>query len=256
MISPHIHVPFDKIDRYMDLIFSNRLNLEIYFSSDSLDSLPNERLLRLKDDLNYHPALTMHAPFMDLSPAAVDSKIRHSTAERIEQTLQLAEILRPAAVVFHSGYEKWKYALDISLWLEKSLETWQPANKEFEKIGCKIAIENIFEDEPSNLRQLMKQMGSRNFGICFDTGHCNLFTTVPLSRWLDELGSYIIELHLHDNDTTADQHLPPGDGSFDFSGLFLRLNRPDIIHTLEAHTAEHVLTGIERLKKLIPSRMR
>jgi sugar phosphate isomerase/epimerase len=96
----------------------------------------------------------------------------------------------------------------------------------------------------------MEQMGSGNFGICFDTGHCNLFTSVPLSRWLDELDGYIIELHLHDNDTTADQHLPPGDGSFDFSGLFLRLNSPDIIHTLEAHTAEHVVVSLERLKKL------
>jgi sugar phosphate isomerase/epimerase len=240
----------------MDLILSNRLNLEIYFSSDSLDSLPNEQLFRLKDALDYHPSLTLHAPFMDLSPAAVDSKIRHSTIQRIEQTLKLAGILCPLAVVFHSGYEKWKYAHDISLWLEKSLETWRPVNKQFEKIGCKIAIENIFEDEPSNLRQLMEQMDSVNFGICFDTGHCNLFTTVPLSGWLDELDEYIIELHLHDNDATADQHLPPGDGSFDFSGLFLRLNSPDIIHTLEAHTAEHVLVGIERLKKLIPSRMR
>jgi sugar phosphate isomerase/epimerase len=256
MISPHIHVPFGKIGGHMDLILSNRLNLEIYFSSDSLDSLPNERLQKLKDALTYHPALTIHAPFMDLSPAAVDSKIRRSTMERIEQTLQFAEILRPLAVVFHSGYEKWKYAHDISLWLEKSLETWQPVNKKFEEIGCKIAIENIFEDEPANLRQLMEQMDTSNFGICFDTGHCNLFTAVPLRQWLDELGEYIIELHLHDNDTTADQHLPPGDGSFDFSGLFLRLNSPDIIHTLEAHTAEHVLAGIERLKKMIPSRIR
>jgi sugar phosphate isomerase/epimerase len=96
----------------------------------------------------------------------------------------------------------------------------------------------------------MEMMDSGNFGICFDTGHCNLFTTVPLSRWLDELGEHIIELHLHDNDTTADQHLPPGEGSFDFSGLFLRLTRRDIIHTLEAHTAEHVLLSIERLKQL------
>lgn len=250
MISPHIHVPFDKLDRHMDLILSKRLNLEIYFSSDSLDSLTAERLHELRRSLCYNPALSIHAPFMDLSPAAVDSRIRMATLERIEQTLKMADILRPLAIVFHSGYEKWKYAFDMNLWLDKSLETWRPVNDRFAAIGTKIAIENIFEDEPTNLRRLMEEINSDNFGICFDTGHCNLFTNVPLERWIEQLGRYIIEMHLHDNDTTADQHLPPGDGTFDFKKLFSLTGNRDIIHTLEAHTPEHVVISIERLKKL------
>ena len=79
-------------------------------------------------------------------------------------------------------------------------------------MGVKIAIENIFEDEPSNLRLLMEQMGSDNFGVCFDTGHCNLFSKVPLEEWMRALAAYIAELHLHDNDRSADQHLPMGEG--------------------------------------------
>ena len=47
--------------------------------------------------------------------------------------------------------------------------------KKAEEIGVKIAIENIFEDEPENLRLLMEEMGNKNFGICFDSGHFNLF---------------------------------------------------------------------------------
>jgi sugar phosphate isomerase/epimerase len=235
----------------MDLILAGRYNLELYFGADSLDSLTDDHLLRVLNSLDYGPNLTLHAPFMDLSPGAVDSRIRSATISRIEQTLHIAEILNPLAVVFHSGYEKWKYAFDISLWLDRSIETWQPLNERFRKIDCNIAIENIFEDEPANLRQLMEEMDSDNFGICFDTGHCNLFSSVPLDRWLDEIGPYIIELHLHDNDKSADQHYPPGDGSFDFEVLFRRLGKKDIIYTLEAHTPEHVLLGIERLKKYI-----
>jgi sugar phosphate isomerase/epimerase len=250
MIAPHIHVPFDRIDRHMDLILDNRLNLEIYFSSACLDSLTDSRLREVKSALVYGPACSIHAPFMDLSPAALDSKIRTATIERIEQILHVAEEIKPLATVFHSGYEKWKYALDISLWLEKSLETWRPMNERFAAIGTKIGIENIFEDEPTNLRRLMEEMDSDNFGICFDTGHCNLFTAVSLDRWLDELGRYIIELHLHDNDTTADQHFPPGDGSFDFERLFSRLGNKNIIYTLEAHTQKHVFTSMERFKIL------
>jgi sugar phosphate isomerase/epimerase len=251
MISPQIHVPFDQIERRMGLILSGKFNLEIYFGSDVLDSLSDDYLHMIRYSLDYRPRLTFHAPFLDLAPGAVDSLVRNITIKRFEQTLHAAEILNPVAVVFHSGYEKWKFALDINFWLEKSLETWKPLNERFRNAGCKIAIENIFEDEPSNLRLLMEAMNSDNFGVCFDTGHCNMFTSVPLDRWIDELGPYIIELHLHDNDKSADQHLPPGDGNFDFDRLFNRLNRKNIIYTLEAHTSEHVLTGLERLKKYI-----
>jgi len=39
----------------------------------------------------------------------------------------------------------------------KSLMTWQQVNKRAVEIGVKIAIENIFEDEPTNLRVLMEE---------------------------------------------------------------------------------------------------
>jgi sugar phosphate isomerase/epimerase len=251
MACPQIHVPFDQINRRMDFILAGKFNLEIYFGSDSLDAITDSELRSLRERLDYNPSLTFHAPFLDLAPGAIDTLVRAATIYRLEQTLHAAEILHPVAIVCHSGYEKWKYALDVNFWLEKSLETWKPLNESFRNAGCKIAIENIFEDEPSNLRLLMEAMNSDNFGICFDTGHCNMFTSVPLDRWIDELGPYIVELHLHDNDKSADQHLPPGDGSFDFDRLFSRLNKKDIIYTLEAHTPEHALIGIERLKKYI-----
>jgi len=56
---------------------------------------------------------------MDLSPGAVDSKVREATMMRFSHILDISDILKPKAVVFHSGYEKWKYALNIDLWLEK-----------------------------------------------------------------------------------------------------------------------------------------
>ncbi len=249
MTFPHVHVPFDKIGRYMDFILQKRFNLEIYFSSDILDGLDYALLYNLQSALNHNPCLSIHAPFMDLSPAAVDSKVREATVSRFNQIVEIAEILRPVAVVGHSGYEKWKYSLSIDLWLRKSLEFWKPLAERAESLGCKIAVENIFEDEPTNLRVLMEAMSSEYFGICFDTGHCNLFSTVSLDKWLDDLGEYIVELHLHDNDGSADQHHPIGDGTFNFDHFFSRLNDRDCIYTIEAHTPERVLKSIEKLKK-------
>jgi len=249
MTLPHIHIPYEKIGEYINFILDNKLNLEIYFDSDSLDTIKPDSVYGLIDSLNHSPSISIHAPFMDLSPGAVDSGIRIKTIERFNQVLDIAEILHPNVIVFHSGYEKWKYALKIDKWLNKSLETWHPINERAKKIGAKIAIENIFEDEPTNLRMLMESINSDNFGICFDTGHFNLFSIVSLDEWLKALKTYIIELHLHDNNKEADSHYAIGDGSFDFNALFKELKGNDCLYTIEGRSPDEVLKSIQRLNK-------
>ena len=249
-MGPHVHVPFDKIKDYIDFIINNNLNLEVYFSSAMLDTVSYENIFAVQQMLEHKPSLSIHAPFMDLSPGAVDAKVRKATLYRFTQVLDTAEILKPKAIVFHSGYEKWKYALKIDLWLEKSLMTWQPLNTRAAAMGVKIAIENIFEDEPQNLKMLMEEMNSENFGICFDTGHFNLFSKAPIEDWMATLKPYFIELHLHDNNRTSDQHLPVSEGTFDFKYFFELLGNRNCIYTLEAHSPQNVLKSIKALEAL------
>ncbi len=251
MIHPHVHVPYNRVVDYLDFIKKNQINLEIYFSSHSLDTLNDSDIVALKEKLDYNPSLSIHAPFMDLSPGAVDERVRVVTVERFLHVFEIAEILKPKVIVFHSGYEKWKYALRVDIWLEGSLKTWKPLINRAVGMGLRIAIENIFEDDPTNLRLLMEEMGSENFGICFDTGHFNLFSKIPLEEWLRQLKPYIIELHLHDNDKTFDDHLAIGEGTFDFDTLFSTLKDSNLIYTIEAHTPEDTMKSIERLQKYI-----
>ncbi|MCL0033218.1 sugar phosphate isomerase/epimerase [Thermodesulfovibrionales bacterium] len=251
MPSPHVFVPYEKIEGYIEFILQNRLNPEIYFDSESLDVITMDSIVTLKERLCNDLSLSFHAPFMDLSPGAIDSKVRKATIERFNHVFEIAKILRPKNIVFHSGYEKWKYALKVDTWLEKSLETWKPLREQARELGIKIAIENIFEDEPTNLKVLMENMHSDNFGICFDVGHYNLFSKVPLEEWLKALKPYIVELHLHDNDRSADLHHAIGDGNFDFDTLFSIMKGTDCIYTIENHSPEGVLKSAERLEQYI-----
>lgn len=246
----HVHIPYTRLEEHLDLLKREELCPEIYFPSSSLDTITERDIISLKESLGYASSISIHAPFMDLSPGAVDSKVREVTISRFSDILDISEVLRPVTIVFHSGYEKWKYAHKIDVWLEGSMKTWPEIIGKAEKLGIKIAIENIFEDEPSNLALLMRELHSENFGLCFDTGHCNLFSRVPLTEWLDILSPYIFELHLHDNDKTFDSHLPIGEGSFDFDLFFKRLRDIDCLYTIEAHTPERVIKSIERLKAI------
>ena len=246
-LKPFVHVPYDSVDTYLSFIRDEKLNLEIYFGSRSFDNLTNKDIVNLKNKLDYNPGLTIHAPFMDLSPGAVDLNVREVTLQRFNEVLDVAETLHPEVIVFHSGYDKWKYNNRVNIWLENSLRTWEPINKRASDLGVRIAIENIFEDEPGNLEMLAEAMDSDNFGICFDTGHFNLFSRLPLQKWLGMIKPYIKELHLHDNMREGDDHLAIGDGSFDFELLFQELKGVDCAYTIEAHSVEEVKKSLARI---------
>jgi sugar phosphate isomerase/epimerase len=250
-VRPHVHIPYDLFDRYLPFIRGEKLNLEIYFGSRSFNNLKKSDLIELKNKLDYNPQISIHGPFMDLSPGAVDLKVREITLKRFSDTLDIAEILMPRVVVFHSGYDKWKYANRVDIWLEGSLRTWKPINERAAEMGSNIAIENIFEDEPEHLRMLAQEMDSENFGICFDTGHFNLFSKLTLVQWLGIIKPYIKELHLHDNSRDGDEHLPIGDGDFDFASLFHEMQGTDCVYTIEAHSVDHVKKSMERLKEYL-----
>ncbi len=248
---PHVHIPYDSYDKYLPFFRQEKLNLEIYFGSRSFNRLKKSDLINLKDKLDFNPRLSIHAPFMDLSPGAVDAKVRDVTTKRFFETLDVAEILMPSVIVFHSGYDKWKYNNNVSVWLEGSLKTWKPVNDRASDMGVAIAIENIFEDEPRHLKLLVEEMASANFGLCFDTGHFNLFSKLTLTEWLKIIKPYIKELHLHDNSGQGDEHLPIGDGNFDFATLFREVKEVDCVYTLEAHSVENAKKSVDRLKQFI-----
>ncbi|MBC8413409.1 MAG: sugar phosphate isomerase/epimerase [Nitrospira sp.] len=248
---PHVHVPYDRFSDYRDFLRDNELNFELYFGTKNFDSISTDDIADLKHSLKYSPDISIHAPFMDLSPGAVDLKVRELTVKRFSSVLDFAEILNPRVIVFHSGFDRWKYDKRDNSWLEASLETWLKINGRAASLGVQVAIENIFEDEPENLRILASEMDSENFGICFDTGHFNLFSKLTLKEWLAIVKPYIKELHLHDNNRYADEHLALGEGDFDFQTLFSELKGIDCVYTLEAHSIENINISLTRIKQYL-----
>jgi sugar phosphate isomerase/epimerase len=250
---PHVHIPFSRLGEFSAVIAAQRLSLEIYVSAKDLDCLDSGWLEKTQGIVEQVPSLSVHGPFMDLSPGGVDKRVRAVTTERFEKAIDMAGALGAKAAVFHSGYEKWRFAHRADIWLENSLTTWPPLIEKASKRGVKIAVENIFEDTPDNLAALMQRLGSAHFGICFDTGHFNLFSKQrTLKDWLLPLKEHIIEVHLHDNDGTFDQHRPIGNGNFRFRELFEEIKGLDVILTLEAHSREDLFLSMERLRAFLP----
>jgi sugar phosphate isomerase/epimerase len=252
----HAHIPYLRLAEHLEYVVTNRINPEIFFSAASLDGLVWEELSAQSQVL--HTAglgTTIHAPFLDLNPGAIDPLIRDVTRKRVAQVFQAADLLRPKVIVFHPGYDDLRYGGSRLEWLKHSIDFWSGFIPRAKEAGCIIAMENIFEKEPSTLLGLLEAIDDPAFRHCFDVGHWNMFSSCTLEEWFSELGPFIAECHIHDNSGAADEHLPPGEGQIDFRKLFDLLGQqsPGAVLTIEAHTIERLERARKALEPYLPS---
>ena len=245
------HVPYARLGQHLPFFLERRLNPELFFSGEVLETLVPAELASFAATLRSEGlSCTIHAPFMDLNPGSLERLLREATMLRFNQVLDAAEILRPEVMVFHPGYDRWRYGEAIDLWLGHSVAAWRRVLDRARGIGTVVAVENIFEEEPGTLQALFEAVDDPLLRHCFDVGHWNLFKKVGMEAWFEALGDRIAEVHIHDNRGTRDDHAPPGEGAIDF-GLFFQLMEryaPGAAYTVEAHSREHLERSLAALQ--------
>jgi len=244
----HVHLPWRNCDTYLPFILEHGLHPEIAFKGPDLDTLDLVTLENTARKLSEAGlAVTVHAPFADLNPGALEPLVYEATERRYMQAIKAAEALGAYVIVYHPGYDRWKYSGNDHLWHEQNLRFWPSLITYAETIGCRIALENIYEHRPDTLAKLLNEIDSPSFGHCFDVGHWNLFSESTMETWFDALGSRTIHLHLHDNHGRSDEHLPVCEGEIDFDELFTHVRTfpapPSM--TLEAHDPQAILRSLK-----------
>lgn len=222
---PGLSLTLPKVEGKLQLLAEKNLNLEIQLSWESAENFPDDLLNKILSwKKSTSSRITLHAPFMDMSPGGSDPLVRQATLTRLAQTSALAGRLGAEAMVIHPGYDENRYWKDVNGFVTRAVETWMQLLELTHESGCLIALENIFERSPELLRRVVDKVGSQRFGICFDSGHFNMFSKAPLNEWMDSLGGKIMELHLHNNYGEHDDHNGMSSGTFDFAQLFSKLD--------------------------------
>lgn len=233
----HAHLPWLRCNEFLPRILDLGLAPEVAFKGPELDDLPVERLAtlaRLVAATGRRP--TVHAPFFDLSPGAMEPMVRQITLQRLTQALQAAGQLGAHLMVVHPGYDRWRYPNLAATWLEHAAATLAPLLELARQLDCRLALENIYEETPDTLTALVARLASPWFGHCFDIGHWRLFGRTAQELWLAQIAPHLLHLHLHDNGGQSDDHLPIGEGSIDFTPLRPWLTGAGSVSiTLEAH---------------------
>jgi len=250
-----VNVPYPILLARIEDVIARGLFPEIVLDASTLDRLDRKEAQSLVEGLQGQGLEnTIHGPFRDLSPGGADPKVRTVTRERFDQTMELAEIFRPRCVIFHPGYDPWRFQDHERLWLRHSVETWTPVVERAERLDLTLAVENVFEKTPATILSLLEHVGSPRFRYCLDVGHLNVFSDTPMKQWVKAMAPYIVEIHLHDNTGSTDDHLPMGQGNIDFpalSRLIGRYVKNEPIHSLEPGREEDLEASIQGYMRLM-----
>ena len=237
----HVSVMLDELEARLEPAARARFCPEVRMNdARHLMNFPNGDVDRMRRLIEARGLTTFtHGPFLGLDVASLDDHIAEYSAECLLRGLEVTAGLGGPVMVMHTNYSPFFSRAGLRVWLGNWGERMRPVVERAGELGVRIALENAWEERPEVLAHLADLVPGGAAAVCLDTGHINAFSRLPVRRWWDALGERVVALHLHDNDGLSDDHLPPGEGIFDFRSLvaFLRA-RPSLpLMTLEVDPA-------------------
>lgn len=191
--------------------------------------------------------LILHGPFTEIHPAAIDYRMRELATERLNQAYEVCTALGIKRMVVHTGWLPFIYFKEWQA--EKGAEFWQKFMAD-KPSDFHIYVENVLDDEPYMLADMMRRISDERIALCLDIGHAHAMTSHELSveKWIEMLGRYIGHFHLHNNDGSGDSHSAFDCGTMDMHSILKTIEsscEPDVTMTIEARAARSCLEWLQ-----------
>jgi sugar phosphate isomerase/epimerase len=188
----------------------------------------------VRDKLRGDTAGAFHAPFNELCPSAIDPKILAVAKSRYADAYELMRTYGTTRMIAHSGYVPLIYFKEY--FVERSIEFWREflADKPED---FTLLLENVLEDSPDILIDVVRGVDDARFRLCLDVGHANtIVSELPVKTWIERGAGLISHVHLHNNYRAWDHHNPLHDGIIDMRECMALLceSAPETTFTLES----------------------
>ena len=208
-------------------------------------------IARKRDALRSFASASMHAPYAELFPCAVDPEMRELARKRLRQAGDICARLGVRRMIAHTGcaprlyYPEW--------YVPHSIEFWRDLLRELPE-DIELLLENVLDPEPAGLKAILDGVNDPRLGACLDVGHANVYAPVSPEIWIEVLGERIREVHLHNNDGRNDSHAALDDGTIDMRNLLAALRRhaPNADICLECRDVSASLAFWDELNAPVP----
>jgi sugar phosphate isomerase/epimerase len=186
-------------------------------------------LLKMLLQSNSIKALSVHGPAgSNADTCSPDKAIRERGIGNNLNSLEKAASLGAEFMVYHlsPGFDDESQRSERKKWAQDSLPR---VIERAESLGVKLAVENLLLQHLGGTKEEFEELVGpflkEGVGICIDTGHMQVsgLNMDVVNNWKE----HIISFHIHDNDGSKDQHLPPGEGKVDWATLGRKLTEID-----------------------------
>ena len=242
----------DTLDDHRDWIFDGARDLELqdFVAYDTYRNGWQDTVDRAKAALDgFTGRLGIHGPFRGLAIDNVDEELQPIIAKRYVAGIEAAAALGAVQMVIHSPFDVWakhhRHAgkggnAQITEMVRKVMG---PAIALAETHGVTMVVENCFDPDPIDRREMIEAIGSKALAISIDTGHAHLARHMsgapPVDYFIRDAGDLLQHVHLQDLDGYADRHWAPGEGSIDWRPVFKALadckSAPHLVLELREH---------------------
>lgn len=173
---------------------------------------------------NFPYPLSLHGAFMDMAPGSPDSLFAQATKKRSIQSMHLARELNADIVVFHANFLAMIRDNEYRIgWTNRTIDFFGPIAEYAQSLDLTIALENMWEFDPAIIRAVLEGVNSPALKACLDVGHAHLFSKIPFTDWLDEIGDWVEYVHMNNNYGDLDNHLGLDDGVLDYQKILPQL---------------------------------
>lgn len=163
------------------------------------------------------------APSLNLIHAAKGERI--AAQDEVKRALEAAEQVPFMSCVLHLGGKEDEWGTRA---LDDCLNTIDHLRAFAGPLGIQLLLKNLSSDvaRPEHLVEIVRAGHFSTLGFCLDLGHAFLTEGVPESSHaaaqtgidlaFAAFGDKLVEMHVHDNFGTKDEHCWPGEGKIDF----------------------------------------
>jgi sugar phosphate isomerase/epimerase len=179
--------------------------------------------------LGVHP-VSFHAPFAErIDITSLNEAERETAVHELISACQAAAIIGCEHVVLHPGPEREGRPHE-----EEFLQRMHHAATALNRVAarcCELGIQLLLENmlphllfgHVRDMMYLLGEISTCNVGTCLDTGHAHLARETGMV--IQKLSGHLKLIHVNDNRGDWDAHLPPGEGSIDWSWFISELRR-------------------------------
>lgn len=189
---------------------------------------------------------TLHAPFSELFPCAVDPRARELARERYAQAMALAVGYGARKLIIHGGFNPYLYFPEW--YTAQSAPFWREFMGDVPQ-GLEICLENVTEPAPELLCEIIDAVDDPRLKMCLDVGHANAYSKIPPMKWLERCAPCIGHFHIHNNQGDWDTHAALDKGGIPMAELLAAAERlcPEATLALEVMEARSSVDWLESI---------